>query len=302
MSLEEVRKPNILVIYHANCMDGLGALYAAVHKFGNRIEAHAATYGSQPPDVTNKDVYILDFSYPRETVIELQQKANTLFVIDHHATSEKALEGLPNTIFDKTKSGAVLAWEFFLPRQPVPEVLRYIQDRDLWKWDLICSREINEYLRSVTSNDLHNWSEKVDTLSSADISLNYREKKLTLIEFGAALIKTKVTRVKRLTEKPFYLTFALDDGLVKIPATFAESDIVSETGQALAELSEFKTGCIILPMGSNGKYGLSFRSIDDSSMALSLAESLGGGGHPKAAGCGISALTLSALIGDSTLM
>jgi hypothetical protein len=32
------------------------------------------------------------------------------------------------------KSGARLAWEFF-PDKPVPGLIRYVEDRDIWKWE-----------------------------------------------------------------------------------------------------------------------------------------------------------------------
>lgn len=46
-----------LIIYHANCVDGLGALWAATKHLGLYSEMHAATYGSEPPDVPHVMVY-----------------------------------------------------------------------------------------------------------------------------------------------------------------------------------------------------------------------------------------------------
>lgn len=288
---------SILVIYHANCMDGLGALWAAIRKLGLYSEMHAAGYGSEPPDVTGKNVYILDFSYPRDIILEMSKKAASLHVIDHHVTAEKNLEGLPNVKFDMKKSGAVLAWEFFHGDMPAPEILLYIQDRDLWKWALPDSHAINEYLRFYIDFD----KEAALNLYALDcIRAGIAVDGLTpLVELGERLLEIKAGRVKRLTERPFVLTFILDGKEIKIPATFAEADICSEVGGALAEQTSVQTGCVILPMGSNGKYGLSFRSRGASDLALRLAESFGGGGHLKAAGCGISPTELATLISNS---
>ena len=32
------------------------------------------------------------------------------------------------------KSGARLAWEFFQPDAPIPDLVRFVEDRDLWNW------------------------------------------------------------------------------------------------------------------------------------------------------------------------
>lgn len=289
-----------LIIYHAKCVDGLGALWAATKHLGLYSEMHAATYGSEPPDVTGKNVYILDFSYPRDIIIEMAAKAASLQIIDHHATAEKNLDGLSNVKFDMSKSGAVLAWEFFHGDAPIPEILLYIQDRDLWQWQLPDSHAINEFLRFHIdfNKDVALNLYMLDCIR-AEISVDG----LTpLVDLGGRLLEVKESRVKRLTERPFVLTFILDSKEIKVPATFAESDICSEVGGALAEKTSVQTGCVILPMGSNEKYGLSFRSRGTSDLALQLAESFGGGGHLKAAGCGVTADTLAGLLGNSYLL
>lgn len=131
-----MQSPQITVLYHANCSDGFGAAYAAWKKFGDAATYHAAHYGEEPPDVAGKVVFILDFSYSRDTLKAMIEAASSLTVLDHHKTAQADLEGLPGVYFDMTKSGAVMAWEFFHPDKQVPEFLRYIQDRDLWNWKL----------------------------------------------------------------------------------------------------------------------------------------------------------------------
>jgi uncharacterized protein len=68
---------------------------------------------------------------------ELIQKVKYhLIVIDHHKSAMIELHDISNTHFDMTKSGAMLSWEFFHPGKEPPKFIRYIQDRDLWKWEL----------------------------------------------------------------------------------------------------------------------------------------------------------------------
>jgi len=40
-------------------------------------------------------------------------------------------------------SGAVLAWQYFMPNEPVPDLLRYVEDQDLWNWKLPHSDAVN---------------------------------------------------------------------------------------------------------------------------------------------------------------
>lgn len=55
-----------LVIYHANCPDGFGAAVAAYCHFRQGDDCPcdfvAASFGQPPPEVTMRQVYILDFS------------------------------------------------------------------------------------------------------------------------------------------------------------------------------------------------------------------------------------------------
>ena len=85
-----------------------------------------------------------------------------LLVLDHHITAEKALAGLPYAYFDLKKSGAVLAWEW-AHDHPVPWILEYIQDKDLWTWALPLSREINAAIAEVTrQKPVAYWVERLD--------------------------------------------------------------------------------------------------------------------------------------------
>ena len=53
----------ILCIYHGNCADGFGAAWAVRKRFGDEVEFHAGVYQTEPPDVSGRDVVMVDFSY-----------------------------------------------------------------------------------------------------------------------------------------------------------------------------------------------------------------------------------------------
>ena len=145
------------VVYHAGCLDGFGAAWAAHLSLGdNNVEYLPASYGNPPPNFrTESRIFILDFSYPREITLELIGQ-HQVTVLDHHETAEESIGDLPGCLYDCTHSGAVLAWQHFHPKLPAPEILRYVEDRDLWKFQLPQSREVDAALRSFP-NDFGAW-------------------------------------------------------------------------------------------------------------------------------------------------
>lgn len=140
---------NVVCIYHAFCADGFGAAYAVWKALGDDVEYIPASYGQEPPDVTGKFVIMVDFSYKRPVLLEMAAQADNILIIDHHDSAEKELVDLPDnvrTVFDMSKSGAVLAWEFFHSSWTVPYLLLLVQDRDLWQWKLPETKEVSAAL------------------------------------------------------------------------------------------------------------------------------------------------------------
>ena len=76
-----------VVIYHADCTDGFGSAYSAWKLLGNRAEYYACKHGQTPPDVKDKNVVILDFSFDNATTKQMIEVAEALLVIDHHKSA-----------------------------------------------------------------------------------------------------------------------------------------------------------------------------------------------------------------------
>lgn len=171
------------VLYHAYCADGFGAAWAAWQKLGNNADYLPVRHGNPPPALPDgATVYILDFCYPRHVIVKMREHCKALTVIDHHQTAEEALAGLDYAIFDNEKSGAVLAWEFFNATRPVPELLRYVMDNDLWLHRLPRSREVFAGLNAHPM-DFHVWSE-LDVAALADEGepiLRYKSRQVAIL-------------------------------------------------------------------------------------------------------------------------
>ena len=68
----------------------------------------------------------------------IEERAVKLVMLDHHKSAAEKLTGFACRCgvvhFDMDKSGARLAWEFFQPAKPVPDLVRFVEDRDIWAW------------------------------------------------------------------------------------------------------------------------------------------------------------------------
>jgi oligoribonuclease NrnB/cAMP/cGMP phosphodiesterase (DHH superfamily) len=136
-----------IVLYHSGCADGFAAAYVCWLRFGANATYIAVKYGQPVPEIpTDAWVYIVDFSYKREALEDLWTRCAGVTVIDHHKTAAEELAGLEWATFDQNHSGAVLTWKHFFGEDPVPELIRYVEDRDLWRWALPESREVSAAL------------------------------------------------------------------------------------------------------------------------------------------------------------
>ena len=144
----------VLCIYHGNCADGFGSACVVRKALGkDNVEFHAGVHQNPPPDVTDREVIIVDFSYKRDVLIEMAKSAKSIQILDHHASAEKDLIDLPvnvSAIFDMDRSGAAITWDYFMGDgfKERPILINHIQDRDLWRFKLEGTREIQACLFS----------------------------------------------------------------------------------------------------------------------------------------------------------
>lgn len=159
----------VFVLHHADS-DGRFAGYAAHRSLvlekpveDREVLFFEVQYGKPFPvdiDLLNSgdEMFILDFSYSREVLEKIAATGCKLVVLDHHKSAKEELAGLPYAIFDMTKSGALLAWEWFFPEHEVPMVCTLVNDRDLWAKKYPDSRHLEGYLRAMrVGSDWEHW-------------------------------------------------------------------------------------------------------------------------------------------------
>ncbi len=251
------RRPDV-VLYHAECTDGFGAAWALWKRVPS-ARFIPVKHGVPPPEgLAGRHVLIVDFSYERAALDAIARQAASVLVLDHHITAQKGLAGLPYVYFDQKKSGAVLAWEW-AHEEPVPWLLRYIQDKDLWEWALPDSREISAALASYPF-DFHVWD-------------GLRQDKL--VAEGRAILRYENELVGKIAAEAVLVSF---QGLT-VPAV-QSAVLTSQVGERLSKGHPF---CIIWHDRDGRRY-YSLRSTQEGTDVGAIASAHGGGGHIHAAG------------------
>ncbi|MDI9355224.1 MAG: hypothetical protein QM532_03515 [Cyanobium sp. MAG06] len=107
---------NIVVLYHGDCMDGFASSYVAWREFADNAEYIACKDRINLPDYiinhndkNNTEIYLLDFSFPIDKLLYMQNNFKKLTMIDHHISAEQNIKSLREYVFALNKSGAVLS-------------------------------------------------------------------------------------------------------------------------------------------------------------------------------------------------
>lgn len=285
-------KPDIC-IYHAPCADGFTAAWAVWRRWPD-IVFHPGVYGEAPPDVAGKHVLIVDFSYRKAVLLEMAESAASITILDHHKSAAADLEefailnpvsandidellamtqpGLGNirAEFDMGRSGAMMAWQFCHPRVPAPRLVQHVQDRDLWRFDLYGTREIQAVVFS------HDYA--FDTWDRLAATCEDPDGRKAIIEQGMALERKHHKDVGELLgqTRRFMVIGGHRGPVANIPYTMA-----SDAANRLAEGNPF-AACYF--DRADGQRVFSLRSHDSGEDVSKIAFAYGGGGHARAAG------------------
>ena len=254
-----------LIIYHANCPDGMTAAWVAKQALSGICALLPAQYGDEPPDVTGRKVFVVDFSYPREVMQRMFKSAALLRVFDHHKTAAEDCKGLPFCWFDMEKSGSRIAWEHFNPNTYPPTMVEYVEDSDLWRFVLPQSREVRAFVQSFPFT-MEGWDDLMDTPIVAARGIGAH-----ILRYRTQQIKTFVLPHARLVK----------GDIVTLNTPVFISDACH---MALEQFPEATIACNFYKR-ADGKWSHDLRSRSDSSIDVSeIAKLSGGGGHKHAAG------------------
>lgn len=281
-----------LCIYHSNCADGFGAAWVVRKYFDGEVDFHAAQYGSPAPDVEGRDVVMVDFSYKLPLLVLLAAQANSILILDHHKTAAEDLAGLlraPSaeawahaitgellsqnvrivSLFDMNRSGAGIAWDYFFPDQPRPRLIDHIEDRDLWRFKIPLTREVQS---AVVSHpfDFGVWDE---LMANAET------------DAGTVVLAAEGRAIDRKLQQDIATILAKQPrrmmlGGVSVPVVNAPAMWASDMAGKMAETEPFAAIYFDMPEGRV----FSLRSRGDGMDVSAIAKGYGGGGHKNAAG------------------
>lgn len=221
----------------------------------------------------------------------MSYKAHSILIIDHHKSAAEDLQRLPavkeelgydgfhnelspicarqnsphiGALFDMERSGAMLAWDFFHPNIAPPMLLKHIQDRDLWKFELAGTREIQATLFSHPY-DFDLW----DILIMFPVD--------NLIQDGRAIERKHHKDIKEFIAVAM-CHFEIAGHIV--PTLNTPYFYSSDAGHIMSQGEPFAACYWDVP---NGRI-FSLRSSKDGLDVSEIAKQFGGGGHKNAAG------------------
>jgi uncharacterized protein len=270
-----------IAIYHKDCVDGTTSAAVLLKKFpgaktfplGHGFEEHELTPildEAEPGD----EIYTVDCGLGAK---EFLAKGYKVTILDHHAGAKEEFSALAaenkhlTFIFDNDKSGASLAWAHFFPENPVPEVIKLVEDGDLWKQKYgSVTKDVTNYLFMLVNKP-------EEIISYFDGSLDDIKK------LGSVITKYLELRIDHAVKSTEPVDVDINGH--KVPFYNITGD-KSAAGNLLAVERSKTVGLFSI---DGQKLKISFRSLNEyAPSALDLAKALGGGGHRNASGASMS--------------
>ena len=284
--------PQPLILYHGhNCPDGFAAALAAWLYYEGKAEFLGLDHGDVKsvddlPRLTGRAVYILDFSFADHIMRAIEERAAKLVMLDHHLSAAEKLTGFRCRCgvvhFDMNKSGSHLAWEFFQPDKPMPALVRFVEDRDIWLW---------------------RYPESPAFLAALDMEPFEFERWQQIAEFDAQQLASFLERGHAMDEKFSKLAELIADSasplvfngvaglMVNAPGVFHSlvGDLLCQKSGTFALLWSVDKN-LVVKCGLRSKSGFN---------CIPLATSMGGGGHAQACGFKMAADRMPELLSGS---
>lgn len=308
-----------LCIYHGNCADGFGSAWVVWKYFGGEVDFYPGVYQRPPPDVKDRFVIMVDFSYKFAVLEKMTDEAHAILILDHHKTAQQDLQICRSdhyrsyeqlcqeldrqrftiAVFDMNRSGAGLTWDFFHPGEMRPRLLNHIEDRDLWKFALPDTREIQAFAFSQPYN-FEVWDKMIEKFE------RYDEYRHDAIEQGAAIERKHFKDIEELVEvvtRPMrfrigeeYWNGVVRDVFAAVPMANLPYTLTSDAGHLLLDRDYWgqkhkDDGAIRQEILFAGCYWdtphgrqFSLRSKKGGFDVSEVARHYGGGGHKEASG------------------
>lgn len=244
----------INVYFHKNCPDGTLSAAIAYKYLGNTATYIPIQYGD--PYTLVDRTYFLDWCPPED----LRDKPNVIIIDHHKGTQERS------TFWDNTKAGCQITYDYFFGTEPVPKIIKYVEDRDLWRFALPQSEIINYGISLLPLNDYVTWSRFLD---DPKINPSFFYNGCIVERYTHSLILKACTNVHSILLPNGGCYKAINSSLLQ-----------SEIGDFLLNNKNYSPPVLIYFVNEENMVIFSVRGKG----AYELAKIFGGGGHSEAAG------------------
>lgn len=270
------------ILYHGSCPDGFGSAWVAQRHVPDPVLVPMSYGDPVPPEVDGALVFVLDFCFEADQLVELCDRADRVRILDHHQTAFEHLadtdapiavygrfddmpEVLPEhwAVLNQDHSGVGLTMDWFGFQR---EWLRCIEDRDLWRFTLPDTRDV---FAAVTARPytIENW----DVIDWTTYS--------QLLAEGVAINLYRDQLIDAAVESAWYLDIP---GLGSLPTAPCMYAIGSDVAGKLAEQTALGVGSYFVMKENSVRVGL--RARNGGPNVADMAARFGGGGHPGASG------------------
>jgi oligoribonuclease NrnB/cAMP/cGMP phosphodiesterase (DHH superfamily) len=251
------------------------------------------------------DLYITDISVNEEVARMLQkrvQKGQKVVLIDHHASAlalgEKYKWAHVQPAYeDGTKTAATTLFYDYLIEQGylkktaiLDEYVELVRQFDTWDWfanENEKAKQLNHLFYLISR---HEFEEAVlPVLQSEEGSFAFSERHETLLEAEEKKIEKYIREKQKQMMKA---VLSIGGKEWKAGIVFAEN-YQSELGNALCLEDEEIDFSAMVDMG---RKKIGFRTTKDELSLIDVVSPLGGGGHPKAAGCSLTKETFDLFV------
>ena len=292
-----------VIVYHVSCADGIMSLWEACRTFTPKyICPVKAGYFPDFTKITDplEELSILFCDVCPVSDFETLKRFKKVVVLDHHESALSAVDSLNamgNCILDidMTRSGAQITADFFRPEEIRFWMTDYCGDRDIWKFLLPHSKEVNLaiYKKGIV---YQLQTHLLNTKSSGDFLSE--EKLEDYITLGALLKEIQDKEIAVSAKCAYFTNIKMNGNSYIVWVSFVES-LRSEVGEFLYKkplphgnyadfvfLPEFQIDKFNWKMSMRGRQNC--EGLPNSPNLAEIAKSMGGGGHPGAAGFELS--------------
>lgn len=290
-------------LFTHNDLDGVGCGIIARLAFGDKVEIRYNSVtsldhqiarfieGQKEKGTQEIQIWITDLSVNSDNSQRLEQyvrNGGKVNLIDHHKTAISLNNYEWGFVQPEYKDGRLtsatsLFYEFLLEqgqiefRNSLAEFVELVRQYDTWEWD------VNNNIKAKQLNDLF-FMGSIDEFENKMVERINNTNHFEFDEFETKLLEMEEDKIERYIKRKkrgLIQSFIGEHCVGIVHAENYHSELGNELGKENAHLD------YISILNMSGKK-ISFRTIHDHIDVSQVAESFGGGGHAKAAGCSMT--------------